>query len=157
MGGKGTIWAFDRDAKRLERLEANAETTGATNIVAQQVCIADPESLQGQGQHHCLTCSGSSGTVVILVRICLQHVHSTCMNMLRLGICFQADFLAVDLTSENFAEVRGVILDPSCSGSGTAHSRMDHLLPSQGKAPAEQQAARLHSLASFQVTCTSCA
>lgn len=37
MGGKGTIWAFDRDAKRLERLEANAETTGATNIVAQQV------------------------------------------------------------------------------------------------------------------------
>ena len=37
MGGKGTIWAFDRDAKRLERLKANADTTGATNIVAQQV------------------------------------------------------------------------------------------------------------------------
>ena len=37
MGAKGTIWAFDRDAKRLDRLKANAETTGATNIVAQQV------------------------------------------------------------------------------------------------------------------------
>ena len=37
MGGKGTIWAFDRDAKRLQRLKANADTTGAANIVAQQV------------------------------------------------------------------------------------------------------------------------
>ena len=37
MGGKGTIWAFDRDAKRLERLKANADITGAANIVAQQV------------------------------------------------------------------------------------------------------------------------
>lgn len=79
------------------------------------------------------------------------------MNILRLDMCFQADFLSVDLTSEQYAEVRGVILDPSCSGSGTAHSRMDHLLPSQGKAPAEQQAARLHSLAAFQVLFISCA
>lgn len=37
MGGKGTIWAFDRDAERLERLKANADITGASNIVAQQV------------------------------------------------------------------------------------------------------------------------
>jgi hypothetical protein len=28
------------------------------------------------------------------------------------------------------AQVRGVLLDPSCSGSGTVYSRMDHLLPS---------------------------
>lgn len=34
-------------------------------------------------------------------------------------------------------QVRGVILDPSCSGSGTVVSRMDHLLP----AGAAQQAA----------------
>eukprot|EP00983_Pelagomonas_calceolata_P012926 412905-Pelagomonas_calceolata.AAC.2 len=27
-------------------------------------------------------------------------------------------------------QVRGVILDPSCSGSGTVFTRMDHLLPS---------------------------
>ena len=38
MGGKGTIWAFDRDSMRLERLKANAGITGATNIVAEQVC-----------------------------------------------------------------------------------------------------------------------
>lgn len=83
----------------------------------------------------------------------IRHADPACLSLLRLGMCFQADFLSVDLTTAKFAEVRGVILDPSCSGSGTAHSRMDHLLPSQGKAPAEQQAARLESLSAFQVSC----
>ena len=64
--------------------------------------------------------------------------------------------MALDLTSEKFAEVRGVILDPSCSGSGTAHSRMDHLLPSQGAVHPDQQVARLQSLAAFQVLHVSC-
>lgn len=45
MGGKGTIWAFDRDAKRLERLKANAAITGATNIVARQVQTIDPRGI----------------------------------------------------------------------------------------------------------------
>jgi len=40
MGGKGSVLAFDRDAKRLDRLKANAAATGATNIVAQQVCTS---------------------------------------------------------------------------------------------------------------------
>lgn len=97
MGGKGSVLAFDRDPKRLDRLKANAAATGATNIVAQQ-----------------------------------------------------ADFLSLDMCSDELREVRGVILDPSCSGSGTCHSRMDHLLPSKGQAAAEQEAARLQSLAAFQ-------
>ena len=37
MGGRGTIFAFDRDAKRLDRLKSNAAATGATIIKAQQV------------------------------------------------------------------------------------------------------------------------
>ena len=37
MRGKGTIFAFDRDAKRLDRLKGNAAATGATIIKAQQV------------------------------------------------------------------------------------------------------------------------
>lgn len=97
MGGKGSVLAFDRDPKRLDRLKANAAATGATNIVAQQ-----------------------------------------------------ADFLSLDMCSDELREVRGVMLDPSCSGSGTCHSRMDHLLPSKGQAAAEQEAARLQSLAAFQ-------
>lgn len=63
----------------------------------------------------------------------------------------QADFLCLDMGASELSEVRGVILDPSCSGSGTTHSRMDHLLPSKGHVDAEQEATRLQSLAAFQV------
>lgn len=66
-------------------------------------------------------------------------------------LALQADFLSLDMASEELSEVRGVILDPSCSGSGTRHSRMDHLLPSQGVASEDEEASRLSSLAAFQV------
>lgn len=42
----------------------------------------------------------------------------------------QADFLQVDVDDPQYADVAGVLLDPSCSGSGTTASRMDYLLPS---------------------------
>ena len=41
-----------------------------------------------------------------------------------------ADFLATDPEAPEFAGVEAVLLDPSCSGSGTAFTRMDWLLPS---------------------------
>lgn len=47
--------------------------------------------------------------------------------------CIEAalfDFLEVDPSDPKYAAVRGLLLDPSCSGSGTVVSRMDHLLPS---------------------------
>lgn len=98
MGGKGTIFALDRDAKRLDRLKGNAAATGATIIKAQQ-----------------------------------------------------ADFLSLAMGSKELEGVQGVILDPSCSGSGTRLSRMDNLLPSQPDPDDARQAARLRSLAAFQV------
>ena len=40
-----------------------------------------------------------------------------------------SDFLALDLAADaGFAGVRGILLDPSCSGSGTAAARLEHLL-----------------------------
>ena len=40
-----------------------------------------------------------------------------------------ADFLALDLAANpGFAGARGILLDPSCSGSGTAAARLEHLL-----------------------------
>eukprot|EP00192_Tetraselmis_astigmatica_P024891 CAMPEP_0117657788 /NCGR_PEP_ID=MMETSP0804-20121206/5517_1 /TAXON_ID=1074897 /ORGANISM="Tetraselmis astigmatica, Strain CCMP880" /LENGTH=295 /DNA_ID=CAMNT_0005464265 /DNA_START=161 /DNA_END=1048 /DNA_ORIENTATION=- len=42
------------------------------------------------------------------------------------------DFMTLDTNSEQFKEVRGVILDPSCSGSGLALTRGDHLLVGHG-------------------------
>lgn len=52
------------------------------------------------------------------------------------------DFLEIDPRSAGFRDVRAVLLDPSCSGSGTASTRLDHLLPthspqSPGGSPAE--------------------
>jgi putative methyltransferase len=41
-----------------------------------------------------------------------------------------ADFLALDPAAPEFAGVRYLLLDPSCSGSGTAAARAEHLLPS---------------------------
>lgn len=41
-----------------------------------------------------------------------------------------ADFLAIEPEAPEFAGVRAALLDPSCSGSGTAFTRMDYLLPS---------------------------
>ena len=49
----------------------------------------------------------------------------------------QADFLQIDVEDSQYADVAGVLLDPSCSGSGTAASRLDHLLPSHRDAGAE--------------------
>ncbi|CAI5494491.1 unnamed protein product [Closterium sp. Naga37s-1] len=40
----------------------------------------------------------------------------------------EGDFLAIDPTSPEFADVRAILLDPSCSGSGTRHSRGDLLV-----------------------------
>ena len=36
LGGSGRVWAFDMDAARLARLEANAAAAGADNVVAEQ-------------------------------------------------------------------------------------------------------------------------
>jgi putative methyltransferase len=99
------VFAFDRDAKRLARLEANAAQRGAT-------CIA-----------------------------------ATC-----------TDFLAVDPREPRYARVAAVLLDPSCSGSGTFVSRMDHLLPlaaAGGDAAGAGSAGRerVESLARFQEAC----
>lgn len=41
-----------------------------------------------------------------------------------------ADFLSTDPEAPEFGGVRAALLDPSCSGSGTAFTRMDYLLPS---------------------------
>ncbi|KAL4452334.1 hypothetical protein ABPG75_007996 [Micractinium tetrahymenae] len=102
MGNAGSIAAFEKDGKRVERLRANAAATGSS--------IISP-----------------------------RH----------------ADFLGIDPEAPEFKGVRGVLLDPSCSGSGTAFSRMDYLLPSsadrlKGQAAVEHCDERVEALAQFQ-------
>ena len=44
----------------------------------------------------------------------------------------QDDFLKLDLEGAEFSSVDGVLLDPSCSGSGTTHTQLDRLLSPSG-------------------------
>ncbi|KAK9857582.1 hypothetical protein WJX84_008181 [Apatococcus fuscideae] len=46
--------------------------------------------------------------------------------------CIQDDFLKLDLEGAEFSSVDGVLLDPSCSGSGTTHTQLDRLLSPSG-------------------------
>ncbi|XP_057432245.1 25S rRNA (cytosine-C(5))-methyltransferase NSUN5 [Lotus japonicus] len=59
------------------------------------------------------------------------------------------DFLKINPTDPPYSKVKAILLDPSCSGSGTASSRLDHLLPSKA-AGQDVDMERLNKLAAFQ-------
>ncbi|KAK4745559.1 hypothetical protein SAY87_011871 [Trapa incisa] len=59
------------------------------------------------------------------------------------------DFLKLNPRDLPYSKIRAILLDPSCSGSGTTANRLDHLLPSYD-ATDTQDAERLNKLASFQ-------
>ncbi|XP_056176906.1 25S rRNA (cytosine-C(5))-methyltransferase NSUN5-like isoform X3 [Syzygium oleosum] len=62
------------------------------------------------------------------------------------------DFLNLTPSVHPYNKVRAILLDPSCSGSGTSTERLDHLLPSYttGHAADGTEIARLNKLAAFQ-------
>ena len=69
------------------------------------------------------------------------------------------DFLAVDpRKDEKYSQVKAILLDPSCSGSGTVHSRGDFLLSGstsshKDREQSESEKRRIDTLASFQEKC----
>ncbi|KAA8546227.1 hypothetical protein F0562_003034 [Nyssa sinensis] len=61
------------------------------------------------------------------------------------------DFLNLNPKDPSYSKVRAILLDPSCSGSGTAAERLDHLLPSYSAGHADTtDLDRLTKLAAFQ-------
>ncbi|KAL0905925.1 hypothetical protein M5K25_024376 [Dendrobium thyrsiflorum] len=63
------------------------------------------------------------------------------------------DFLDINASDRSFSKVRAILLDPSCSGSGTSAERLDHLLPSYSTDHEDEAAAygpRVRKLAAFQ-------
>ncbi|KAL2548625.1 S-adenosyl-L-methionine-dependent methyltransferase superfamily protein [Forsythia ovata] len=61
------------------------------------------------------------------------------------------DFLNLNPEDPSYSKVRAILLDPSCSGSGTVVDRLDHLLPSYGAGNADpSNTSRLRKLAAFQ-------
>ncbi|KAF2561394.1 hypothetical protein F2Q70_00018644 [Brassica cretica] len=61
----------------------------------------------------------------------------------------QPQFIVLSF-SVSFVKVRAILLDPSCSGSGTITDRLDHLLPSHSADNTNYDSIRLHKLAVFQ-------
>ncbi|XP_004501444.1 25S rRNA (cytosine-C(5))-methyltransferase NSUN5 [Cicer arietinum] len=59
------------------------------------------------------------------------------------------DFLNINPKDPSYSKIKAILLDPSCSGSGTAASRLDHLLPSKA-AGQDIDMERLNKLAAFQ-------
>jgi putative methyltransferase len=62
-----------------------------------------------------------------------------------------ADFLALDPAQPPLSRAHAVLLDPSCSGSGTGVTRGDALLPSAAGAEQEAAGPRVAALARFQL------
>nr|GMD97771.1 probable 28S rRNA (cytosine-C(5))-methyltransferase [Ipomoea batatas] len=61
------------------------------------------------------------------------------------------DFLNLNPEDPSYSKVRAILLDPSCSGSGTAFDRLDHLLPSANAGAHDGfDMDRLQKLANFQ-------
>eukprot|EP00268_Persea_americana_P003858 TRINITY_DN11179_c0_g1_i9.p1 TRINITY_DN11179_c0_g1~~TRINITY_DN11179_c0_g1_i9.p1 ORF type:complete len:502 (+),score=104.16 TRINITY_DN11179_c0_g1_i9:171-1676(+) len=61
------------------------------------------------------------------------------------------DFLNIDVTDQRYSKVRAILLDPSCSGSGTAAERLDYLLPSYNTGRStDVDMERVKKLAAFQ-------
>uniref|UniRef100_A0A0A0L2U2 SAM-dependent MTase RsmB/NOP-type domain-containing protein n=1 Tax=Cucumis sativus TaxID=3659 RepID=A0A0A0L2U2_CUCSA len=61
------------------------------------------------------------------------------------------DFLNLNPKDPSLSKVRAILLDPSCSGSGTAAVRLDHLLPSHAEGTISgDDLERLNKLAAFQ-------
>ncbi|RDY13082.1 putative 28S rRNA (cytosine-C(5))-methyltransferase [Mucuna pruriens] len=59
------------------------------------------------------------------------------------------DFLNLNPNDPLYSKVKAILLDPSCSGSGTSASRLDHLLPSKAEGK-DTDMGRLNKLATFQ-------
>ncbi|KAL5702989.1 25S rRNA (cytosine(2278)-C(5))-methyltransferase [Ranunculus cassubicifolius] len=61
------------------------------------------------------------------------------------------DFLEISTEDPLFSNVRAILLDPSCSGSGTTADRLDHLLPSYAtQTDVFSDTHRIYKLSGFQ-------
>ncbi|GLI69443.1 hypothetical protein VaNZ11_014055, partial [Volvox africanus] len=92
-------------------------------------CCAAP----GNKTTHLAAMLGNKGRVLAFDKDPKRLVRLRANAALTGASCIEArlaDFLSLNPTAPEFREVRGVLLDPSCSGSGTIFTRMDHLLPS---------------------------
>ncbi|XP_010273967.1 PREDICTED: probable 28S rRNA (cytosine-C(5))-methyltransferase isoform X1 [Nelumbo nucifera] len=125
MKGQGKIIACELNKERVKRLEDTIKRSGATNV---EVLHADFLNLNTKDPLY----------------------SKAWMVMIKFQLGGTKDLLAI--SSYVLREVRAILLDPSCSGSGTSADRLDHLLPSYtaGQAADVADTERVNKLAAFQ-------
>ncbi|KAM7274702.1 hypothetical protein ACFE04_016568 [Oxalis oulophora] len=132
MGGKGKVTACELNRDRVKRLEDTIRLSGAASILT-ITCLSIWNYLFSQRRLQMII-----GDLSLIRLIDIKVLHG--------------DFLKLNPKDPEYAKVRAILLDPSCSGSGTASERLDHLLPSHAGGPGMDFAEleRLNKLASFQ-------
>lgn len=93
-------------------------------FLERQMLSENQNNVDGSNRGHILALDKDSGRLKRL----RENVNITKTGCLIDARCI--DFLSIDPHSPEYRDVDAILLDPSCSGSGTRLSRMDYLLPS---------------------------
>lgn len=150
VGPTGRVLACDRDQGRLKRLQATVDTVGAAGFV-QAHHVRPWLDMPSQTTVMLQQCSSScTCTCVVLMHRSQPMAHVSPTSHTR-QIHAQVDFLSLDPNNPKYAGVQALLLDPSCSGSGTTASRGDALLAAHANnAHARAASQRVAQLARFQ-------
>ncbi|KAK6162004.1 hypothetical protein DH2020_001845 [Rehmannia glutinosa] len=138
MKGKGKIIACELNEERVKRLKYNVKLAGATSILCVSSC---PPPI-------CIRKIPDKLKILLdeIMRISPMRSKPSIYVEVKHG-----DFLKLDPNDPSYSKVRAILLDPSCSGSGTAFERLDHLLPSHSAGHSDHaDVRRLQKLAGFQ-------
>eukprot|EP00948_MAST-09A_sp_MAST-9A-sp1_P002333 g2333.t1 len=100
------ITALDKAPKRLKVLQRRLAEAGAKVVhTFEEENVEEEEAKEQRGGH---VSNGEDITVFVRARL--------------------TDFLTLDPYAEEHANIKMILLDPSCSGSGMVSSRLDHVL-----------------------------
>ncbi|GAB4854496.1 Putative 28S rRNA (cytosine-C(5))-methyltransferase [Ancistrocladus abbreviatus] len=116
--------------------------------------VLDACSAPGNKTVHLSALMGGKGKI-IACELNIERVKRL-MNTIRMAGAtnvevLHGDFLDINIDDPKYSKIRAILLDPSCSGSGTFSERLDHLLPSSMKShTTDVDMTRLTKLAAFQ-------
>jgi len=118
----GVVYALDRDPERLKTLQLRAAQAG---------CCAPPSSstkVEASAPH------GKKAKK--MSKAASTNARSSESDARVAATC--SDFLAVDPSDAQWANLRAVLLDPSCSGSGIGANSLDRLVDAGGRQIGDQ-------------------